>query len=52
MELPGDGLTVIIYTAPADSEAQHQLGFLASWSSTAETAADTALSVHQSDDRA
>lgn len=52
MELPGDGLTVIIYTAPADSEAQHQLGFLASWSSTAETAADTGLSVHQSDDRA
>ncbi|MGH9057307.1 MAG: helix-turn-helix transcriptional regulator [Acidimicrobiales bacterium] len=32
LELPGDGLTLITYTAPADSEAQERLGFLASWS--------------------
>jgi transcriptional regulator with XRE-family HTH domain len=32
-ELPGDGLTVIIYTAEPGSNAQQQLGFLASWSS-------------------
>lgn len=33
LELPGDGLTLITYTAAADSHAQEQLGFLASWSS-------------------
>jgi hypothetical protein len=31
LELPGDGLTLITYTAAADSHAQEQLGFLASW---------------------
>jgi transcriptional regulator with XRE-family HTH domain len=35
MELPGDGLTVITYTAAADSHAQQQLDFLASWSTQA-----------------
>lgn len=32
LELPGDGLTLIAYTAAAKSHAQEQLGFLASWS--------------------
>jgi transcriptional regulator with XRE-family HTH domain len=32
LELPGEGLTLITYTAPADSDAQEQLDFLASWS--------------------
>jgi transcriptional regulator with XRE-family HTH domain len=32
LELSGDGLTVIAYTAPADSPAQQQLDFLANWS--------------------
>jgi hypothetical protein len=32
LELPGDGLIVITYTAPASSSAQDQLAFLASWS--------------------
>ncbi len=32
LELPGDGLTLITYTAAADSHAQEQLDFLASWS--------------------
>jgi transcriptional regulator with XRE-family HTH domain len=31
LELPGDGLTLIAYTAAADSPAQEQLGFLTSW---------------------
>lgn len=31
LELPGEGLTLITYTAPADSDAQEQLDFLASW---------------------
>ena len=31
LELPGDGLTLITYTAPAESHAQEQLAFLASW---------------------
>jgi transcriptional regulator with XRE-family HTH domain len=35
LELPGDGLTVIAYTAPPGSQAQQQLDFLASWSTTA-----------------
>lgn len=33
LELPGDGLTLIVYTAPPGSDAQQQLGFLTSWSS-------------------
>jgi hypothetical protein len=32
-ELPGDGLTLIVYTAERGSSAQQQLDFLASWSS-------------------
>ena len=32
LEIPGDGITLITYTAPADSHAQQQLDFLASWS--------------------
>ena len=32
LELPGDGLTLITYTAAPDSRAQQQLDFLASWS--------------------
>jgi transcriptional regulator with XRE-family HTH domain len=32
LELPGEGLTLITYTAPAGSSAQEQLDFLASWS--------------------
>ena len=31
LELPGEGLTLITYTAAADSHAQEQLGFLTSW---------------------
>jgi hypothetical protein len=31
LELPGDGLTLVTYTAPAGSAAQQQLDFLASW---------------------
>jgi len=34
LELPGEGLTLITYTAEADSHAQAQLEFLASWSAT------------------
>lgn len=42
LELPGDGLTLIAYTAEPASQAEEQLAFLASWSSTANplTAAD------------
>lgn len=32
LEVPGDGITLITYTAAADSHAQQQLDFLASWS--------------------
>ena len=31
LELPGEDLILITYTAPADSPAQDQLNFLASW---------------------
>jgi len=31
LDIPGDNLTVITYTAPARSPAQEQLNFLASW---------------------
>lgn len=34
LELPGEGLTLIAYTAEAGSHAQDQLDFLASWSTT------------------
>ena len=33
LELPGEGLTLIAYTAEPGSRAQDQLDFLASWSS-------------------
>ncbi len=36
LELPGDDLTLITYTAAADSHAQEQLAFLASWAGTAD----------------
>ncbi len=38
LELPGQGLTVIAYTAEAGSPAQQQLDFLASWASDPKTA--------------
>jgi transcriptional regulator with XRE-family HTH domain len=34
LELPGEDLILITYTAPADSPAQEQLGFLTSWTAT------------------
>jgi len=37
LELPGQGLTLITYTAPAGSDAQQQLDFLASWTHPAPT---------------
>lgn len=37
-ELPGEGLTLITYTAEAGSRAQEQLDFLASWATTHPTA--------------
>ena len=32
LEVPGEGLTIIAYTAEPESQAQEQLNFLASWS--------------------
>lgn len=32
LEIPGEGLTIIAYTAEPESQAQEQLNFLASWS--------------------
>jgi transcriptional regulator with XRE-family HTH domain len=37
LELPGDGLILITYTADPDSSAQQQLAFLASWSASHDT---------------
>jgi transcriptional regulator with XRE-family HTH domain len=37
LELPGEDLTLIAYTAEADSRAQQQLDFLASWSASPPT---------------
>jgi len=37
LELPGDSLTLITYTAQPDSNAQQQLAFLASWSTSHDT---------------
>jgi MmyB-like transcription regulator ligand binding domain len=34
LELPGEDLILITYTAPADSPAQEQLNFLTSWTAT------------------
>jgi transcriptional regulator with XRE-family HTH domain len=52
MELPGDGLTVITYTAEPKSAAQQQLAFLASWSTAPAGTATAAREVQRSDDRA
>ena len=40
LELPGDDLVLIAYTADAGSQAEDQLKLLAAWSATRETAAD------------
>ncbi len=39
LELPGDGLTLITYTAEPASQAEQQLDFLASWSTSHSPAA-------------
>lgn len=41
LELPGEGLTLIAYTADAGSHAQEQLDFLASWNTSQTAAADS-----------
>lgn len=38
LEIPGDDVTVIAYTAPVGSKAQEQLDFLASWTASASAA--------------
>lgn len=43
LKLPGENLTLITYTAEADSRAQEQLNFLASWSA-GQVSAETARS--------
>lgn len=40
LELPGEGLTLIAYTAEPGSQAQEQLDFLASWSTTGQRPAE------------
>jgi transcriptional regulator with XRE-family HTH domain len=50
MEVPGDGLTLITYTAEPDSPAQQQLAFLASWSTAPAGTANARR--EQSDERA
>jgi transcriptional regulator with XRE-family HTH domain len=50
MEVPGDGLTLITYTAEPDSPAQQQLAFLASWSTAPAGTANVRR--EQSDERA
>jgi hypothetical protein len=42
LELPGEGLTLIAYTAEAGSAAEEQLGFLASWSNSQGSTAEPA----------
>ena len=42
LELPGEGLTLIAYTAEPGSHAQQQLDFLASWSTTGQRPVDPA----------
>ncbi|MBO1268598.1 helix-turn-helix transcriptional regulator [Arthrobacter cavernae] len=42
LELPGEGMTLIAYTAEPDSHAQEQLDFLASWSNTGKLPVDPA----------
>lgn len=41
LELPGEGLTLIAYTADAGSHAQEQLDFLASWNASQAAATET-----------
>ena len=42
LEIPGEGLTLIAYTAEPGSHAQEQLDFLASWSATGKRPAEPA----------
>ncbi|MFE4229543.1 helix-turn-helix transcriptional regulator [Arthrobacter sp. NPDC056886] len=49
LELPGEGLTLIAYTAEPGSHAQQQLDFLTSWSATGKSPAEAApASAHTS----
>jgi hypothetical protein len=49
LELPGDGLSIIAYTAEAGSHTQEQLDFLASWSTANSPAGQsTAADLHLS----
>ena len=41
LELPGEDLTLIAYTAEADNPAQQQLDFLASWCAAPTTSTDS-----------
>ncbi|MCI0142636.1 helix-turn-helix transcriptional regulator [Arthrobacter bambusae] len=43
LELPGEGMTMIAYTAEPGSHAQEQLDFLASWSNTVKHPAEPAV---------
>ena len=42
LELPGDDLTLIAYTADAGSQAEDQLRLLTAWTATQNTATDSA----------
>jgi hypothetical protein len=44
LELPGDDLTLIVYTADVGSEAEDQLQLLAAWNATRHTVPDAATS--------
>ena len=44
LELPGDDLTLIAYTADIGSEAEDQLQLLATWTATRHTIPDSAAS--------
>jgi transcriptional regulator with XRE-family HTH domain len=50
LDLPGEGLTLIAYTAEPDSHAQEQLDFLTSWSITNSSPAEAAASEVQRND--
>ncbi|MFF2030398.1 helix-turn-helix transcriptional regulator [Arthrobacter sp. NPDC058192] len=43
LELPGEGMTMIVYTAEPGSHAQEQLDFLASWSNAGKRPVEPAL---------
>lgn len=49
LDIPGEGLTIIAYTAEPGSPAQEQLGFLASWSAAGKGPMRPAPAVGQSD---